>query len=235
MAAPITTPESVADEAKKFLAGGIWTDENLKQSLEWTGEAPITTVVEGSTARLSTTSGRAGSIEELTSDQDLDPKIVDLVSSLTHRLITRDLGAGGTSIRVSINKIMDERSGELKKWVTEQLDAVDKVLRTSQDSGVRELRDKIDLLTTQVNELVKTSLTRSEAENAIMAQAMQMVQEAKSQHSDQATDDQERFAVRQAELEEEIKALKAVQSTQPVMTPQPPNTASKGKVRGRLF
>jgi len=156
------------------ITGGIWSDTNLKESLDWEGtdipKEPTGPSTLDPTARDRDPPDVKSPGSSIVSKSD-EARIRDKVL----QSITAQLGGTGTSVQSAIRGLLAPMEDRIKTWVESRSEVSTQAAST--DQKILELSGRVELLTSQVEDLMAVLTTRNERENAILEQAMDIVRD----------------------------------------------------------
>lgn len=203
--------------------GGIWSDANLQQGLEWEGATIPAAPRPATTLPVATTPAAIGppKAERTATPQSPEssgksttrPGEVKEIADRVVKVLTAQLGGEGVGFRAALQAIMAEQDKRTKEWVEARSESNSQLGATN--TRLDEIMGRVDSLTASVASLVEMAATRNESENKVLEHAAALIRDQERGPSDRAAEIEKELAAAQ-DRRQQLEAVK--EAVEPVAT-----------------
>jgi len=177
-------PMTVDEERELVAKGGIWSDENLAQALDWKGE----TVGDRASANADVTH-TPKTTEQITTEILEQAKITpDVLNAVTSRVESSILKgkSSGTSLIEMVEKALNDQNDRTQLWIDSQTKRLDQLAKTADlAKGVKRddidrLDEKLRILEEKVSAIIIDQASNKTEEFAIINEASKILKERRA-------------------------------------------------------
>lgn len=205
----------VAREQQTVAKGGVWSDENLEQSLDWQGET-VGADASIDSAKTYTPKTTEETTSEILTSAKISPDVINAVTQRVERQILAGKSSGHNSLIELVQKAMQDETAKVEAWLTAQEKRIGTLTATqARQMDVRQadldrLDEKIRVMEEKISALIAETTTGKTEEFAVLNEAAKILKDRR------ATEEMEtestpsiinRMELRTEQLNEQLRTL----------------------------
>lgn len=219
--------------------GGIWSDDNLAQSLDWEGDTgSVDAAIDQTKTHVQRTPQEIE--QQLFKDKGLDTDTLNAITAKVERIILRSSGSEKLTLLTMVDGKLDEAKKEIEVWLkqhSERVASMEGKLDTGRREAVEKLDERLASLEFRV-EALAGSITAHGAEEARMIQeAYAIIKDRKATEEEGETGSEpsifQRMEDRSKVLADQLTKLEPIAAQLPLVRPSGTTGKSAKKKFGR--
>jgi leucyl aminopeptidase len=203
----------MSEEIKAVAKGGLWTDDNLDQPLDWQGETGSTLAAEGETTTHTPRTARQLE-KEILSKANIDDEVLSIITS---RIADRFKTAQFEAIALEFDKMtksMEEHRATVEEWMNAQSQwrkESEEQHKNTESSGLRRLDEQVATIEDKIAELLRLVTSRGAEEVEMIHEAHKIIKDRQAVEESEISSEPSIIGRMQARVQSLNESLRTIE------------------------